>query len=205
MTSGKLFCLRLGADIVKTLSKALAPAVCLLFLCQAAALAQNAATPSGYLVQPGDVLQISVWKEPDLTQQTLVRPDGGFSFPLAGDISAVGKTVEDLRVEITSRLSHYIPDLIVTVSVQEIKGNKVYVIGQVNRPGEFIANPSVDVMQALSLAGGTGPFASLDEIFVLRRSNGEQRRLPFHYNDVIKGRNLEQNIMLQSGDVVVVP
>jgi polysaccharide export outer membrane protein len=168
-----------------------------------APVAEN--TTASYQVQPGDMLQVSVWKEADLTQQVLVRPDGGFSFPLAGDVNAIGKTVEDLRVELTQRLSKFVPDLFVTVAVQEIRGNKVYVIGQVNRPGEFIMNPRVDVMQALSLAGGTTAFASANDIFVLRREGGAQRRLPFNFGDVTRGRSLDQNIILRSGDVVVVP
>jgi polysaccharide export outer membrane protein len=158
-----------------------------------------------YEVQPSDVLQVSVWREPELSQQVLVRPDGAFSFPLAGDINAVGKTVEELRRELIERLGRYIPDLVVTVSVLEIKGNKIYVIGQVNQPGEFIVNPRVDVMQALSLAGGTTAFASPSEIFVLRRDNGQQRRLPFNFDAVLRGRDLEQNVLLRTGDVVVVP
>ena len=162
-------------------------------------------TTSRYEVQPGDVLQVSVWKEADLSQQVLVRPDGGFSFPLAGDVSAIGKTVEELRLELTQRLGKLIPDAFVTVAVQEIRGNKVYVIGQVNRPGEFVVNPRIDVMQALSLAGGTTAFASPNDIFVLRREAGAQRRLPFNFSDVTRGKQLEQNILLRSGDVVVVP
>jgi polysaccharide biosynthesis/export protein len=158
-----------------------------------------------YEVQPSDVLQVSVWREPELTQQVLVRPDGAFSFPLAGEINAVGKTVEELRRELVERLARYIPDLVVTVTVLEIRGNKIYVIGQVNQPGEFIVNPRVDVMQALSLAGGTTAFASTGEIFVLRRDNGQQRRLPFNFDAVLRGRDLEQNVLLRTGDVVVVP
>jgi polysaccharide export outer membrane protein len=158
-----------------------------------------------YEVQPSDLLQISVWREPELTQQVLVRPDGAFSFPLAGDISAVGKSVEELRLELIERLSRYIPDLVVTVSVLEIRGNKIYVIGQVNQPGEFIVNPRVDVMQALSLAGGTTAFASPSEIFVLRRNDDQQQRLPFNFDAVLRGRDLDQNVLLRTGDVVVVP
>lgn len=158
-----------------------------------------------YEVQPSDLLQISVWREPELTQQVLVRPDGAFSFPLAGDISAVGKSVEELRRELVERLSRFIPDLVVTVAVLEIRGNKIYVIGQVNQPGEFIVNPRVDVMQALSLAGGTTAFASPSEIFVLRRDDDQQQRLPFNFDAVLRGRNLEQNVLLRTGDVVVVP
>jgi polysaccharide export outer membrane protein len=158
-----------------------------------------------YEVQPGDLLHVSVWKETDLDQDVLVRPDGGFSFPLAGDVRAAGKTVEELRTELTERLARFIPDLFVTVAVREINGNKIYVIGQVNRPGEFVVNPRVDVMQALSLAGGTTTFANVNGIFVLRRELDRQRTLPFDFSDVANGKRLEQNVLLQSGDVVVVP
>ena len=159
----------------------------------------------GYHVQPGDLLRISVWKELDLDREVLVRPDGGISFPLAGDVNARGKTVEELRQELTERLARFIPDLSVTITVMAVNGNKVYVIGQVNTAGEFIMNHQIDVMQALSMAGGTSPFASLDDILVLRRQGDQQIALSFSYGDVIKGRGLEQNILLQSGDVVVVP
>jgi polysaccharide export outer membrane protein len=164
-------------------------------------LAQDA----NYTVKPGDMLSISVWKEPDLQKETLVRPDGSFSFPLVGEVDAKGKTVADLTKTMSQRLTKFISDPVVTVSIQEIKGNKVYVIGQVNRPGEFIMNPSVDVMQALSMAGGTTPFASLGDIVVLRRTTAGKQSIPFRYNDVVKGRRMDQNIDLQAGDVVVVP
>jgi polysaccharide export outer membrane protein len=158
-----------------------------------------------YTVKPGDMLSISVWKEPDLQKETLVRPDGSFSFPLVGEVDAKGKTVADLTKTMSQRLTKFISDPVVTVSIQEIRGNKVYVIGQVNRPGEFIMNPSVDVMQALSMAGGTTPFASLGDIVVLRRTPAGKQSIPFRYNDVVKGRRMDQNIDLQAGDVVVVP
>ena len=160
---------------------------------------------SAYQVQPGDLLQISVWKEPDLQQQVLVRPDGAFSFPLVGEINGLHRTVEDLRVELASKLSRYIPDLVVTVSILEINGNKIYVMGQVNQPGEFVVNPRVDVMQSLAIAGGTTPFANLNDIKVLRRQGEDQSVFEFRYDDIARGRRLEQNIVLQSGDIVVVP
>ena len=166
---------------------------------------ENVAAGEAYRVKPGDLLFISVWKEPELQKEVLLRPDGAFTFPLCGEIDARDKTVEDLRVELTGRLSRYIPDLVVTVSVLEINGNRVFVIGQVNEPGQFIVNPRVDVMQALSMAGGTTPFADLKNIRILRRNGDDQTALEFRYDDVIRGRNLEQNIVLQSGDVVVVP
>jgi len=161
---------------------------------------------SSYTVKPGDTLLVSVWKEPDLQGPVLVRPDGMFSFPLAGQMDARNKTVPELQQELTAKLKKYISDPVVTVSIQEIKGNKVYVIGQVQKPGDFVVNPRVDVMQALSMAGGTTPFAALGDIMILRRTDsGQQQALPFKYTDVIRGRNLNQNIMLQAGDVVVVP
>jgi polysaccharide biosynthesis/export protein len=164
-----------------------------------------AADPTSYTVKPGDLLNISVWKEPDLQGDVLVTPDGTFAFPLVGQVDARGKSVTDLHKMISERLKGYISDPVVTVSVKEIKGNKVYVIGQVTRPGEFIVNPSVDVMQALSMAGGTTPYASLGNIMILRRGGGSQQSFRFDYTNVVKGRDLQQNIELQSGDVVVVP
>ena len=158
-----------------------------------------------YTINAGDMLEISVWKEEDLQRTVLVRPDGAFSFPLAGEVQAEGRTVSDIADEITDRLERFIPGLVVTVTVSEIGGNKIFVIGQVNRPGEFVVNPRVDVMQALSIAGGATPFAQLYDIKILRRSDGVQTVIRFRYGDVAKGQNLEQNIILEVGDVVVVP
>ncbi len=170
------------------------------------ASAQQVVPPDqSYKVLPGDMLQISVWGEENLQEEVLVRPDGAFSFPLCGDISARNRSVIELQEEITKRLSRYISDPVVTVSVTQVLGNKVYVIGQVTRPGVFVVNPQVDVLQALSMAGGTTPFASLNDIKILRRTGDRQQALQFRYNEVVKGRNLEQNVILQSGDVVVVP
>jgi polysaccharide export outer membrane protein len=160
---------------------------------------------SEYRVQPGDVLEISVWKEPDLQKEVLVRPDGAFSFPLAGEVDGLNKTVEMLRVELAGKLSRYIPDLVVTVGISQINGNKIYVMGQVKQPGEFVVNPRVDVMQALAMAGGATPFAALNDIKILRRTTEAQTVFEFRYNDVARGRGLEQNIVLQTGDIVVVP
>jgi polysaccharide export outer membrane protein len=158
-----------------------------------------------YQINAGDVLLVSVWKEEGLQSEVLVRPDGKFSFPLAGDVDARGRSVEELRILLTERLARYIPDLVVSVSVLAINGNKVFVLGQVNRPGEIIANPQIDVMQALSIAGGTTPFAALNDIQILRRTAAGPISIPFRYGDVENGKRLEQNIMLKAGDVVVVP
>ena len=171
----------------------------------AAAGAQTGDSPGGYEVQPGDILTVTVWKEPDLTGDLLVRPDFGLSFPLVGDLDARGKTVEQLRVEITERLKKYIPSPVVTVATKAVAGNHIYVVGKVQRPGEYPVVRNVDVMQALSLAGGATPFADTNGIRILRRDGKRQSSIAFRYNDVERGRKLEQNILLQSGDTVVVP
>ena len=171
------------------------------------ATAQEPAAPARqqYLVNAGDTLEISVWKEADLQREVLVRPDGGMSFPLAGEIRAEGRTVAQIREDLAARLSRYIPDLVLTVTVTDVSGNRIFVVGQVVSPGVFVMNPDLDVMQALSLAGGTTPFASLKDIKILRRQGDKRTAISFDFTDVSRGRSLEQNIVLRSGDVVVVP
>ena len=158
-----------------------------------------------YYLQPGDVLTVSVWKEIDLQNIVLVRPDGGISFPLVGDIRASGKTVDDVRQIITKKLAKLIPDVQVSVALQELNGNLIYVVGKVNRPGVFPFSKSVDVLQALGMAGGATAFAALNDIKVLRRESGQLKSIAFRYNDMEKGKNLQQNIILKSGDTVLVP
>jgi polysaccharide export outer membrane protein len=170
--------------------------------------AQNQANPgesSAYTVNPGDILTISVWKEVDLIRQVIIRPDGAFSFPLVGDVRANGRSVEDIQEILKQRLERYIPDPVVTVTVDQILGHTVYVLGQVNRPGQFVAAGNIDVMQALALAGGTSVFANLDKIKILRRVDKNLIAIPFDYSDIEKGKRLHQNILLVPGDVVVVP
>lgn len=161
--------------------------------------------PAAYLIQPGDLLSISVWKEQDLQREVLVRPDGHISFPLVGDLHAAGQDVEKIRASIRERLIRFVPDAEVTVSVLQLNGNKIYVIGKVNRPGEFTMARNTDVMQALTMAGGTARFAGVKDILILRHIGDSQTAIPFNFDDVEKGENLEQNIVLQAGDVVVVP
>ena len=181
---------------------------CAALLALAAAGAAGASPPpdSPYFVMPGDTLMVSVWREPELQRPVLIEPDGTFSFPLCGQIDARDKTVVQLQQEISQHLARFITDPVVTVSLQRIRGNRIYVIGQVKTPGAFVVNPRVDVMQAISMAGGATPFASLGNIKIIRRmANGEQEALPFNYNDVVHGNDLEQNVTLEAGDVVVVP
>ncbi len=174
-----------------------------LLACASVAGAQEAG--ADYQVKPGDLLIVSVWKEPDLTMEVLVRPDGKFSFPLAGDVQATGRSVEDVRQDLIKKIEGYIPDVVATVMVKEIAGNKAYVVGKVNRPGPILMTDETNVMQALSFAGGTAQFAGLKKILILRGQGGSQSAIPFNYNEVESGENLAQNIVLQPGDVVVVP
>jgi polysaccharide export outer membrane protein len=167
---------------------------------------KTAPVDAAYLVQPGDSLTVTVWKEQDLQGDYLVRPDGGLTFPLAGDIEAGGHTVEEIRKVLQIRLVKYIPDPVITVAVKATTGSRIFVVGKVNRPGDFPLIRPIDVMQALSLAGGTTPFADVDGIRILRREGGERQVVfRFRYDDVRRGRALSQNILLQSGDTVVVP
>jgi polysaccharide biosynthesis/export protein len=158
-----------------------------------------------YQIGSEDVLEISVWKEEGLKKEVLVRPDGGISFPLAGDMQAAGKTARQLQQEITQRLEKFMSDPVVTVSILKIVGNKIYVIGRVNKPGEYAPGRYVDVLQALSMAGGLTPFAAENDIKVVRKENGKDLVFPFRYSQVKAGDKLDQNITLKGGDVVVVP
>jgi polysaccharide export outer membrane protein len=159
----------------------------------------------GYKLQPGDLLQVIVWKETDLQSEVLIRPDGGISFALAGDLEAAGHTTDELRAELQTRVRKLIPDAVVTVQVKLASGNRVYVIGKVNHPGDFALIRPIDVLQALSLAGGATPFANTNGIRVLHRDGLHQTATRFRYGDVSRGRHLDQNVLLQSGDTVVVP
>ncbi len=163
------------------------------------------AVSPGYKIGPGDVLRISVWKEEGMEQEILVKPGGGITFPLAGDIQASGLTTQELAAVLKSKLQRYIPNPVVTVSVLQAVSNKIYVVGKVNRPGEYNATHYMDVLQALSLAGGLTPYADKDEIKIIRRSDGKKQVFEFDYSKVISGRNLEMNILLEAGDTITVP
>lgn len=158
-----------------------------------------------YRIGPEDALEISVWKDDTLKSTVLVRPDGGVSFPLVGDVMVAGRTAVEVRDEIVSRLARFVPDAEVTVSVVKVASYRVYVIGRVNKPGDISAGRAVDVLQALSLAGGMTPFAAEDDIRIIRREGGRQISIPFDYRQVRSGEALAQNILLRSGDVVLVP
>ncbi len=159
----------------------------------------------GYRLGAEDVMLISVWKDEQLTREVVVRPDGMFSFPLVGDIQAEDRTVEEIRTDLVKRLVKYIPNPNVSVAVMKVLSYKIYVVGRVNKPGEFLIGHYTDVLQALSLAGGLTPFAAENDIKVIRRVRGQQQVFPVRYGDLRKGQDLEQNILLQRGDTVMVP
>jgi polysaccharide export outer membrane protein len=161
--------------------------------------------PSTYRVGPEDVLELSVWHEDALKKEVLVRPDGGISYPLIGEVQVAGKTMLEIREEIAKRLEKFIPDAVVSVTIIKIGSQRIYVIGKVNKPGEFPVGRYVDVLQALSMAGGLTPFADANDIRVMRHDGARQVVLPFEYSRVVRGDKLEQNIQLRAGDVVVVP
>ena len=163
------------------------------------------AEPS-YLLGPEDVLKVAVWKDEQLTQEMVVRPDGMISFPLIGEVTAAGRTAEDVRLDVTKRLMKYLPTPNVTVTVLKVQSYRIYVLGRVLKPGEYQAGHHTDVLQALSMAGGLTPYAAENDIKIIRRQQGgEELVFPFRYGDARKGRELHQNIVLQRGDVVMVP
>jgi polysaccharide biosynthesis/export protein len=158
-----------------------------------------------YLLNSGDVLDISVWNEESLQKQVTVLPDGVITFPLAGEVVAKDKTVAEVEEELTKKLSEYLADPVVTVSVTNVEGNRVHILGKVLNPGSFVMNQPLDAMQALSLAGGLSPYAEENNIIVLRRDGTKQQVLPVKYAEIKKGKELKTNITLESGDVMIVP
>jgi polysaccharide export outer membrane protein len=183
-----------GLLVASTVLTAMAPVVAL-------------AVDANYKLNPGDVLQITVWKEEGLDRETLVLPDGTVAFPLVGTLHAAGKTVSQLQDDIKNGLEKAIPDAPVTVVVKDALGNVVDVIGQVTKPGEFVAGHPLTVMQALSMAGGLTPYASEKSISIVRHNpDGKDEHIEFpYYEDILDGKNLDKDIVLHPGDVILVP
>lgn len=196
-------------DIVRRLMSIVLLAISWLFLgFGSPATAQTeepASTTPDYRIAAEDVLDISVWREPDLQKEVIVRPDGGISMPLVGNITAAGLTTAELEDALRSRLSAYIPDAVVTVSVLQLRGLRIYVTGQVRSPGQFEVGRYIDVLQAITLAGGFTPFANTGKVQVIRREGGQETVYKFNYKQFQKGRDLTQNIQLKTDDVVLVP
>jgi polysaccharide export outer membrane protein len=166
---------------------------------------QSAATDPHYKIGAQDVLDVSVWKEPDLSRLVPVRPDGKISLPLLNDVQAVGLTPTELAAQITAGLDKYMTNPQVTVIVNQINSQRVYILGEVGHAGAYGLLPGMTILQALSNAGGFTAFANLKNIYVLRPDNGKQQKLMFNYKEVISGKQSEQNIELRPGDTIVVP
>ena len=164
-----------------------------------------ATSDPNYVIGAQDVLDIDVWKEAELTRSVPVRPDGKISLPLLNDVQAAGLTPTQLSEEITTELKKFITDPQVTVIVTEINSQRVYILGEMTRPGAYPLLPGMTVLQALSSAGGFTPFANMKKIYVLRNEGGKQEKFPFNYKDVVKGKNADQNVVLKPGDQIVVP
>lgn len=159
-----------------------------------------------YLIGAEDVLSINVWKEPEISRTIPVRLDGRISLPLVGEVQAAGRTPFQLEQEITAKLKNYISDPAVAVMVQQIRSKRFNVLGQVVRPGSYLLTNSTTVLDAIAMAGGFRDFAKKKDIYVLRRnSDGTDTRLPFNYKNVVKGKDMEQNVKLQPRDTVVIP
>lgn len=158
-----------------------------------------------YLINPGDILEISVWNEDALKREVTVLPDGSIGFPLAGTVPAAGKPLDAVKKELTEKLTEYIAEPVVNIVVKSAAGNAVYVTGQVKTPGKFVMVEPMHVVQALSLAGGLTPFAAEDDIIILRKNSTGGESIRFEYSDLEDGKGLDKKFFLKSGDVVVVP
>ncbi len=179
--------------------------VTLLLLCHLA-INPALAADNGYQINKGDKLKITVWKEDDLNADVLVLPDGTISFPIVGTVSVAGKTVEELQTLLEEQLEEYIQGPEVLVSLLTVEGNEIYVIGEVARPGPYMMTKNLKVMQVLSMAGGLTPYASRNNIRILRETaEGKSISIPFEYDDIEDGENLDTNILLQSEDTIIVP
>jgi polysaccharide export outer membrane protein len=172
------------------------------FISNNAAFAQQS---SPYLIGATDVLNIYVWKEPDLTRDVTVLPDGKITFPLIGEIQAQGRTVTELKKDIADKLKNYVTAPEVTVVVTEINSRRIYTLGKLNEPGPYPLMPGMTVLQALSTAEGFAEWADEKNIRVIRREGGKEIQYRFNYKDFIAGKNIEQNILLKPNDTIVVP
>lgn len=169
-------------------------------------VAPSAVKPGAeYVIGPDDVLDVSVWKEQELTRTLQVRPDGKISMPLLNDVQAAGLTASQLAQNITDKLKKYLTAPQVTVILTQINSQRVYVIGEVTRPGAYQVLPGMTILQAISSAGGLTQFANTKKIFLMRNENHVQAKYPFSYKDVLDGRKVEENLPVKAGDTIVVP
>ena len=160
---------------------------------------------TAYVIGPGDILNIEVWKDPALTRTVVVLPDGRITVPLIGELVGGGKTVAQLKKEIEEKISRYVPGPVLTLEVKQSNSLYIYVLGRVNNPGRSLLTANVNVLQALAIAGGPNPFARKDQTKIFRREGGVTKIYPFTYSEVTEGKRLEENIELRRGDVLFVP
>jgi polysaccharide export outer membrane protein len=173
---------------------------------QSAPMLEAKNLPTDYIIGSEDVLAVNVWKEPEISKVLPVRPDGKISLPLIGDTEASGLTPKQLQANIEKNLEAYMSHPEVTVIVQEAKSQRFNIVGEVERPGSYTLGTPMTVLDAIAVAGGFKDFAKTSKVYVLRGNpDGSQKRLPFNYKKVIKGRHSEENIALQAHDTVVVP
>lgn len=168
-------------------------------------VAPSAKVASDYLIGPDDMLDINVWKEQELTRTLQVRPDGKISMPLLNDVQAAGLTPTQLAQSITDKLKKYLTSPQVTVMVTQINSQRVYVTGEVTRPGAYPVLPGMSILQAITSAGGLTPYANTKKIFLMRNENGVQAKYPFSYKEVLDGRKANENLKVKAGDTIVVP
>ncbi len=193
------------------MTRGMLPVLALALALSAAPLAAEQPDPGAsppspsFRVGPGDRLEILVWRDDYLSRETVVQPDGFLTFPLIGDLPVKGLTIPEVRTEITRRIREFLPEAQVSVLLKEINSYSIYVLGKVNKPGQYKMSQPINVMQALAMAESFARFASPADIRIIRRIGNKHQAIPFNYNDVEKGKNLEQNVELVSGDVVVVP
>jgi polysaccharide export outer membrane protein len=161
--------------------------------------------PAGYVIGPEDVLTIVFWRDKDLSGDVVVRPDGKISLPLLNDVIAAGYTPEELRAQLVKSATKFLEDPNATVVVKEIHSRKIFVTGQVGKPGSYPLTGEMNVLQAIAHVGGLLEYADAKNIVVLRNESGQERRFKFNYKDVVRGKNVQQNIELKPGDTIVVP
>ena len=161
--------------------------------------------PADYLIGPDDVLNVVFWREKDMSADVTVRPDGKVSLPLLNDVQASGLTPEQLRLEITKAATKFVEDPTVTVVVKTINSRKVFITGQVGKPGPYQLSGPTTILQLIAMAGGVSEFAAVKDISLVRTENGRTTSYRFNYEDVSKRKNLQQNLELKPNDTVIVP
>jgi polysaccharide export outer membrane protein len=164
-----------------------------------------ATAPADYVIGAEDVLQVLFWRDKDMSGEFIVRPDGKISVPLLNDVHAAGLTPEQLRAHIVEAARRYVEEPNATVVVKQINSRKVFITGSIEKPGTYPLTSRTTVLQLIATAGGLKEYAKRGEIRILRSDDGREVRLPFHYDRVISGKNLKQNVELKPGDTVVVP